>query len=157
MFGFLYFYKKLTRERTLEIYSPTFPVVQRLRLLAPNAGDLGSTPDQGTRSHLPQLRVPMLQLGPSAAKINSFKTKIYSKDFYNVVKYKDGKWKTTILWSFYTIRNYYTFPCFHFFSPAFPVFQGWIGNMVAGMGGVVGRVKDHCINGTVLCHPWRAW
>ena len=39
----------------------------------------------------------MLQLGPSAAKINSFKTKIYSKDFYNVVKYKDGKWKTTIL------------------------------------------------------------
>ena len=42
----------------------------------------------------------MLQLGPSAAKIHSFKTKIYSKetkiyskDFYNVVKYKDGKWK----------------------------------------------------------------
>ena len=43
------------------------------------------------------------------------------------------------------------------FSPAFPVFQGWIGNTVAGMGGVVGRVKDHCINGAVLCFPWRVW
>jgi len=31
-------------------------VVQRLRLLSPNAGDLG----QGTRSHMPQLRVCIL-------------------------------------------------------------------------------------------------
>ena len=32
----------------------TFLVVQWLRLLAPNAGDLGLTPSQGTRSPLPQ-------------------------------------------------------------------------------------------------------
>ena len=32
-------------------------VVQWLRLCAPNAGDLGWIPDQGTRSHMPQLRV----------------------------------------------------------------------------------------------------
>ena len=36
-------------------------VVQWLRLRAPNAGGLGSTPGQGTRAHMPQLR-------PSAAK-----------------------------------------------------------------------------------------
>ena len=33
---------------------------QWLRLHAPNAGGPGSTPAQGTRSHLLQLRVPML-------------------------------------------------------------------------------------------------
>ena len=31
-------------------------VVQWLRLCAPNAGDQGSIPDQGTRAHEPQLR-----------------------------------------------------------------------------------------------------
>ena len=36
-------------------------VVQRLRLCVPNAGGLGSIPGQGTRSHMPQLRVHMLQ------------------------------------------------------------------------------------------------
>lgn len=25
------------------------------------------------------------------------------------------------------------------------------------MGGVIGRVKGHCINGTVLCFPSRVW
>ena len=34
-----------------------FLVVQGLRLHFPNAGDRGSIPDQGTRSHTPQLRV----------------------------------------------------------------------------------------------------
>ncbi|TEA32663.1 hypothetical protein DBR06_SOUSAS32010022, partial [Sousa chinensis] len=38
-------------------------VVQCLRLHAPNAGGLGSIPGQGTRSHIPQLRVHMPQLG----------------------------------------------------------------------------------------------
>ena len=37
-------------------------VVQWLRPRAPNAGDLGSIPDQGARSHMPQLTVCMPQL-----------------------------------------------------------------------------------------------
>ena len=36
--------------------------VQWLRPLAPNAGGLGVIPAQGTRSHMPQLRVSMLRL-----------------------------------------------------------------------------------------------
>ena len=43
-------------------------VVQWLRLQAPNAGCLGSIPGQGTRSHMPQLRVRMPQLRPGTAK-----------------------------------------------------------------------------------------
>ena len=37
-------------------------VVWWLILGASNSGDLGSVPGQGTRSHMPQLRAPMLQL-----------------------------------------------------------------------------------------------
>ncbi|TEA28488.1 hypothetical protein DBR06_SOUSAS2010115, partial [Sousa chinensis] len=37
-------------------------VVQWLRLCTPNAGGLGLIPRQGTRSHMPQLRVHVLQL-----------------------------------------------------------------------------------------------
>ena len=37
-------------------------LVQWLRLRAPNAGDLGLIPGLGTRSHMLQLRVCMLQL-----------------------------------------------------------------------------------------------
>ncbi|TEA36484.1 hypothetical protein DBR06_SOUSAS10810083, partial [Sousa chinensis] len=37
-------------------------VVQWPRLHAPNAGGLRLIPDQGTRSHMPQLRVCMRQL-----------------------------------------------------------------------------------------------
>ncbi|TEA34858.1 hypothetical protein DBR06_SOUSAS4310039, partial [Sousa chinensis] len=37
-------------------------VVQWLRLCTPNAGGPGSIPGQRTRSHMPQLRVCMLQL-----------------------------------------------------------------------------------------------
>ena len=33
-------------------------VVQWLRLHTPNAGDPGSIPGQGTRSHMPQLKIP---------------------------------------------------------------------------------------------------
>ena len=39
-----------------------FLVVQWLRLCIPNAGNKGLIPRQGTRSHMPQLRVHMLQL-----------------------------------------------------------------------------------------------
>ena len=35
----------------------TSPVVQGLRLHAPNAGSPGSIPGQGTRSHMPQLKI----------------------------------------------------------------------------------------------------
>ncbi|TEA35757.1 hypothetical protein DBR06_SOUSAS1110115, partial [Sousa chinensis] len=43
-------------------------VVQWLRLRAPNTGGMGSIPGQGTRSHMPQLRVRMPQFKiPSAA------------------------------------------------------------------------------------------
>ncbi|TEA14718.1 hypothetical protein DBR06_SOUSAS3110025, partial [Sousa chinensis] len=37
-------------------------VIPWLRLRAPNAGGPGSIPGQGTRSHMPQLRVHILQL-----------------------------------------------------------------------------------------------
>ncbi|TEA30083.1 hypothetical protein DBR06_SOUSAS18210011, partial [Sousa chinensis] len=37
-------------------------VAQWLRLCAPNAGGPGLIPGQGTRSHMPQLRVCMPQL-----------------------------------------------------------------------------------------------
>ncbi|TEA41477.1 hypothetical protein DBR06_SOUSAS27010023, partial [Sousa chinensis] len=37
-------------------------VVQWLRLCTPNAGGLGLISGQGTRSHMPQLRVPMPQV-----------------------------------------------------------------------------------------------
>ena len=43
-------------------------IVQWLRLRAPNAGSLGLIPGQGTRSHMPQIRVRMSQLNiPNAA------------------------------------------------------------------------------------------
>ena len=47
-------------------FQGTSLVLQWLRLHAPNAGGLGSTPGQGTRSH-------MLQLRPCADKINKNK------------------------------------------------------------------------------------
>ena len=34
----------------------------------PDAGDLGSIPGQGTRPHVPQLRICLLHLRPSAVK-----------------------------------------------------------------------------------------
>ena len=57
-------------------YLGTSLVVQWLRLQAPNAGGLlGSIHGQGTRSHIPQLRVCMAQW-PGAAKY----TNIFLKD-----------------------------------------------------------------------------
>ena len=44
-------------------------VVQWLTLLAPNASGPGSIPGQGTRSHMPQLRVHMQQLEIQCAKM----------------------------------------------------------------------------------------
>ena len=48
-----------------------FPCCPVLRLHAPNVGDLGSIPGQGIRSHLPQLRVCMLQLKICSKLINA--------------------------------------------------------------------------------------
>ena len=65
----LYMYKSscpleliaLSPKSTNSTLSGASQVVQGLRLHAPNAGGLGSIPDQGTRSH-------MLQVRPGAAK-----------------------------------------------------------------------------------------
>ena len=55
-------------------------VVQWLRLHAPNAGGPGSIPDQGTRSHMPQLRVlmPQLKIPHAATKIRSLVSQLKS-------------------------------------------------------------------------------
>ena len=45
-------------------------VVQWLRLCIPNAGGLGSIPGQGTRSHMPQLKVCILQQSKDPACCN---------------------------------------------------------------------------------------
>ena len=57
---------------TMMIIPRTSMVVQWLRLRAPSAGGLGLIPGQGSRSHIPQLRVLMLQL-----KIPDAVTKIW--------------------------------------------------------------------------------
>ena len=46
----------------------TLLVVQWLRLCTPNIGDPGLIPDQGTGSHMMELRARMLQPRPSTAK-----------------------------------------------------------------------------------------
>ena len=51
-----------------QILLGTSLVVQWLRLHTPNAGGPGLIPGQGSRSHILQLRVHMLQLRPSAVK-----------------------------------------------------------------------------------------
>ncbi|TEA30634.1 hypothetical protein DBR06_SOUSAS4110079, partial [Sousa chinensis] len=45
-------------------------VVQWLRLCSPNAGGPGSIPGQGTRSHMPQLKIPhaVMKIPHAAAK-----------------------------------------------------------------------------------------
>ena len=45
------------RRRHLGVYLGTSLVVQWLRLCVPNTGRLDSIPSQGTRSHMPQLKV----------------------------------------------------------------------------------------------------
>ena len=49
-------------------------VVQWLRSQAPKAGGPGSIPGRGTRSHMPQLRVHVLQRRHNTAKITKTKT-----------------------------------------------------------------------------------
>ena len=51
-------------------------VVQWLRLCAPNAGGQGSILGKGTRSHMPQLRVHMLQLKIPHATIKTQRSQI---------------------------------------------------------------------------------
>ena len=53
-------------------------VVQWLRLQAPNAGGSGLIPGQGTGSHMPQVRVHMLQLKISHAATKRSQIKQYT-------------------------------------------------------------------------------
>ncbi|TEA24312.1 hypothetical protein DBR06_SOUSAS4410010, partial [Sousa chinensis] len=52
----------------LKVHSGTSLVVQWLRLHTPSEGGLGSIPSQGTRSHMPQIRVHMPQLEDLACR-----------------------------------------------------------------------------------------
>ena len=56
---------------TFKVFRGTPLVVQWLRLCNPNAEGLGLIPGQGTRSHMPQLRVPMLHLRACLSKCRS--------------------------------------------------------------------------------------
>ena len=49
-------------QQSQEWITRTSLLIQWLRLWASSAGGLGSIPGQGARSHMPQLRVHMLQL-----------------------------------------------------------------------------------------------
>ena len=49
----------------------TSPVVQQLRLCVPNEGGLALIPDQGTRSHMPQLRLCMAET-EDPAQLNKY-------------------------------------------------------------------------------------
>ena len=51
-------------------------VVQRFKLQVSNAGDPGSIPGQGTRSHMQQLRVHVLQLKISHAATKTWRSQI---------------------------------------------------------------------------------
>ena len=55
-------------------------VVHWLRLQVPSAGGSGSIPGQGTRSHMPQLRVHMLQLKILHATTNTWWSKKKKKN-----------------------------------------------------------------------------
>ena len=73
-------------------------VVQWLTFLTPNAGSLGSIPGQGTRSHMLQLRVLMLQLKfhmrQQKLKISRVPTKTWCSQI-NAKKKKKQLWFTT--------------------------------------------------------------
>lgn len=57
-----------------------FLVVQWLKLHIPSAGFLGSIPDQGSRSHMQQLRVQMLQLKSPRATTKTWCSQVF---FFN--------------------------------------------------------------------------
>ena len=46
--------------------------VQWLRLHIPNAGGLNSIPGQGTRSHMPQIKIPHATTKTQHSQINNF-------------------------------------------------------------------------------------
>ena len=69
----------------------TFLVVQWLRLRAPNAGGPGSILVKRTRSHMPQLRVLMLQWRPSTLQLKPGTARYINK-------YSKGKKRITIWW-----------------------------------------------------------
>ena len=60
-------------------------VAQGLRLLAPNAGGLGSIPDQGTRSHMLQLK-----LLHATTKTQDSQKKIFFRKFLKKKSSEDG-------------------------------------------------------------------
>ena len=68
MFKLLTFKKKIL----LKVISGTSLVVQWLRLHAPNAGAQGSIPGQGTRSHMPQLKIPCAATKTWHSQINKY-------------------------------------------------------------------------------------
>ena len=76
MYVYIYMYI-CTRTHTQWNYSAikknegTSLVAQWVGLRTPNAGGPGSTPGQGTRSHVPQLRVHMPQLRSPPAATNT--------------------------------------------------------------------------------------
>ena len=59
-----------------EINLGTSLVVQWLRLHAPNARGLGSIPGQGTRSHMPQLKILHAATKTQCSQINKYVKKI---------------------------------------------------------------------------------
>ena len=65
----------INASRSIICITGTSLVVQRLRLHIPNTGGWGSIPGQGTRPHMPQLRVWMPPLRPNTAKQIFFKKK----------------------------------------------------------------------------------
>ena len=71
-------------------------VVQWLRLSALNAGGLGSTPSQGTRSHKLQLRVCLLQLKIPHAMTKMEDPLCLNKDWLRQIKWIDAYLKNKI-------------------------------------------------------------
>ena len=56
------------------MFPGTSSVVQWLRLHTPKAGDPGSIPDQGTRSHMPQrLKILYAATKTQSSQINKYK------------------------------------------------------------------------------------
>ena len=70
-----------------QVISGTSLVVRWLRLDAPNAGDPASIPDQGTRSHMPQLKIPSATTKTQHRQIN--KQNFLSN--FRHEKFQDGK------------------------------------------------------------------
>ena len=77
----------------------TFLMAQQLRLYTLSAGDAGWIAGQGTRSHIPQLKVHMLQLEPAAAKKekrykypNVHSSTVYNSQDTQVTSLSTNKW-----------------------------------------------------------------